>query len=326
MARRSEANIMRLGAITLVVLFIAMAAAFNLQKFPGFRGTNYHADFTDASGLRKGNIVQVAGIRVGRVNDVRITGNKVTVDFDVKDAELGSETTASVQVLNLLGEKYLELVPEGDGELESGGTIPVSRTDAGYDIVQTLGTLTTRTEDINTERLSKALGVMADTLKQAAPEVRSSFTGLSRISQTIASRDDDLDQLLRRAERVTNLLDERKGDLVTLMKEGDLVFKELIARRDAIHTLLVNSRKLADELRGVAKDNEKQIGPALAELGETTKFLVAREKQLRETIANLGPYASILINIIGTGPWFDAYVPNFAGLGTGEFTVGKRSP
>ena len=39
---------------------------------------------------------------------------------------------------------------------------------------------------------------------------------------------------------------------------------------------------------------------------------------------NLGPYASILINIIGTGPWFDAYVPNLVGLASGEFAPGKR--
>lgn len=324
MARRTDSHIMRLGAICLVVLFIAMAAAFNLQKFPGFRGVKYHAEFSDASGLRKGNIVQVAGIRVGRVNGVRINGNKVIVDFDIHDAQLGPSTRASVQVLNLLGEKYLELQPQGSGELESGSTIPLSRTDAGYDIVGTLSTLTNRTEDIDTERLSQALTTMASTLDQAAPHVQSSFQGLSRISQTIAKRDEEFGALLKRADNVTQLLDQRKGDLITLMKESDLVFKELIARREAIHTLLVNTERLATELRGLAADNQKQIGPALAELGKTTKFLTAREKQLRETIHNLGPYASILINIIGTGPWFDAYVPNFAGLVSGEFKVGKR--
>lgn len=323
MARRSEAHIMRLGAICLAVLFVAMAAAFNLQKFPGFRGTSYTAEFSDASGLRAGNVVQIAGIRVGRVNDVVIDGDKVVVHFDVDDAELGEKTRASVQVFNLLGEKFLDIVPQGSGDLD-GGTIPLDRTDAGYDIVGTLSTLTTKTEEINTEQLGTALSTLAGTLKQAAPEVRSSFRGLSRISQTIASRDEELEVLLERAGSVTDLLDQRKGDLVTLMKEGELVFEELIARREAIHSLLVNARKLATELEGLARDNQAQIAPALEELGKTTKFLTDREELLRRTIHDLGPYASILINIIGTGPWFDAYVPNFAGLVTGEFTVGKR--
>lgn len=38
MAVRSDQTIMRLGAVALVGLLIAMAAAFNLQKFPWLQG------------------------------------------------------------------------------------------------------------------------------------------------------------------------------------------------------------------------------------------------------------------------------------------------
>ena len=64
------------------------------------------------------------------------------------------------------------------------------------------------------------------------------------------------------------------------MKQGDLVFKELIARRDAIHSLLVNADKLAVELRGVATDNQAQIGDALKQLDTALTFLRGREKQI----------------------------------------------
>ena len=324
MARHSEGSILRLGSITLVVLLVVMAAAFNLQKFPGFKGTGYHVQLTDASGLHKGNMVQIAGIRVGRVSDITISGNHVTVDVDVKGATLGDKTQASVQVLNLLGEKYLELTPKGSGEMHGGDTIPVSRTNGSYDIVATLSELTTTTEAINIPRLSQALTTLGDTVNAASPHITSTFNGLSRISQAIASRDEGIQQLLGRADRVTKLLSERRGDLVTLMKQGELVFQELIARRDAIHALLVNAEKLAVELRGVATDNQAQIGDALEQLHTALSFLHAREKQIDSTLTNLGPYASILINIIGTGPWFDAFVPNFASTATGEFVPGKR--
>jgi phospholipid/cholesterol/gamma-HCH transport system substrate-binding protein len=324
MATRSDAKILRLGAVSLVTLLLAMAAAFNLQKFPGFEGVDYHVELTDASGLRKGNMVQVAGVNVGRVNELRIDGDHVTVDFDVKDAELGRKTRASVQVLNLLGEKYLEITPAGSGEMEEGDTIPVERTDSSYDIVATLSELTTRTEQIDTAQLSEALGTLGDTLNAASPHIQSTFTGLSRISQAVASRDEAIEKLLARADRVTELLSQRRGDLVTLMKEGDQVFQELIARREAIHSLLVNANRLAVTLRGIAADNQKQIGPALAELSTALRFLQQRRRQLDQTIKNLGPYASILINVVGTGPWFDAYVPNFVGIGSGEFVPGKR--
>ena len=325
MARHTQGSILRMGTVSLVVLLVVMAAAFNLQKFPGFKGTDYHVQLADASGLHKGNMVQVAGIRVGRVSGIHIGGDHVTVDVNVKDATLGDKTQASVQVLNLLGEKYLELTPKGSGKMEGGDTIPVSRTNGSYDIVATLGELTTTTEAIDIPQLSKALTTLGDTVNAASPHIKSTFNGLSRISQAIASRDESIQQLLGRADRVTDLLAQRKGDLVTLIKQGELVFKELIARREVIHSLLVNSERLAIELRGVATDNQAQIGDALKQLDKALAFLRGREKQIDTTLTNLGPYASILINIIGTGPWFDAFVPNLASIANpDEFKQGVR--
>jgi phospholipid/cholesterol/gamma-HCH transport system substrate-binding protein len=324
MARHTNASIMRLGSISLVVLLIVMAAAFNLQKFPGFRGTTYHAEFTDAAGLHKGSVVEIAGQRVGRVDNLTIKGDKVIASFDVHNASFGPQTTATVEVLNLLGEKFLNLNPVGSGQLPSGGTIPASRTDASFDIVNTLGELTTTTEHIDTHRLSQALSTLGDTFNAAAPEVQTSFTGISRLSRTIASRDADIGELLKHADHVTKLLADRRGDLVTLMKQADLLFAEVKARRQAIHTLLVNTQQLAITLRGIAKDNQDQIGPALSELQNVSLFLKKRQGLLGQVVHDLAPYTNILGNIIGTGPWFDAYVVNLAAIATGEFKPGKR--
>jgi phospholipid/cholesterol/gamma-HCH transport system substrate-binding protein len=324
MARHSERSILRLGAISLAALLLVMAAAFNLQKFPGFRGTGYHADFADASGLSRGDMVQIAGVRVGRVSSISVHKDRVRVNFEVHGASFGKETKASVEVLNLLGSKYLNLTPAGTGTMDGGDVIPLSRTTAGYDIVQTLSELTTTTEKLDTDRLASALTTLAGTIDASAPQVHESFTGISRLSRAIASRDDQLEELLGHADRVTKLLAARKTDLVTLMKQGDQVFAELRARKEAIHTLLTSSRQLATALGGIVADNRRTIGPVLADLQTVVGVLKKRERSLQETLHNLGPYASILINVIGTGPWFDAYVPNLVGLASGEFVPGKR--
>jgi phospholipid/cholesterol/gamma-HCH transport system substrate-binding protein len=323
MARREDPKILRIGAISLVLLLLVMAASFNLQKFPGFRGTTFHAELTDASGLRTGSEVQVAGIRVGRVNNLRIGPQKVIADFDVKGATLGRSTRASVEVKSLLGEKFLNITPKGTGSLSGGATIPLVRTDVTFDIVGTLGTLTTQTEETDKAKLTEALNSLAETLDAAAPEVKSSFTGLSRLSTTIATRDEEIDQLLQRSRNVTHLLDERKGDLVTLMKKADLIFQELKQRKQTIHTLLVNANELAVQLEGTVKDNRAQLRPTLDKLENVLKFLHAREDQIETLLRNYGPYVNILGNIIGTGPWFDAYVPNITGVFTGEFSPVK---
>ena len=156
MRRYSDGQILRWGAFTLVLMLLVMAAAFNLSKFPGFGGQVYHAEFSDASGLRPGNMVQIAGIRAGRVDKISLETNKVLVDFRVDNGyDFGTQTKASVEVLNLLGEKYVALTPAGQGQLSTAAVIPTSRTQSAYDIVGVLGDLTKTTEGIDTAQMGR---------------------------------------------------------------------------------------------------------------------------------------------------------------------------
>jgi phospholipid/cholesterol/gamma-HCH transport system substrate-binding protein len=309
MAFRTDSHYVRMGGIAIGLLLLTLYASFNLQKLPGLRGTQYHAEFTDAAGLHTGSDVQVSGIRVGRVSDIHIGRERVIVDFDVKGREIGRLTRASVEVKSLLGDKFLNVKSAGSGELPSGATIPLARTDTSYDIVGTLSQLTTQTEDTEKASLKEALDTLSETLDTASPEIKSSFTGLSRLSETISTRDEEIEDLLRHSRNVTTLLDERKGDLVTLLDKADLVFEELESRKEAIHTL-VSTEQLAVQLEGLVEDNREQLRPTLDALRSLLVFLNAREDQLETMLRNYGPYVNILGNVIGTGPWFDAYVPN----------------
>jgi phospholipid/cholesterol/gamma-HCH transport system substrate-binding protein len=321
--RYTDSQLLRLGAITIVVMLVVMAAAFNLSKFPGFGGDSYQAYFADASGLHKGNMVQVGGIRAGRVQDVALDDGKVLVTFEVDHGvDFGADSQARVEVLNLLGEKYLNLIPAGHGQLDQDTPIPVDRTSSSYDIVGVFGDLTETTEQIDTGRLDQALDVVADTVNQSAPEIQSSFEGIARLSQSVASRDSEIQHLLQSSRDVSALLADRSSDLVDLMKNSSLVFDEVKARKQAIHRLLVNARVLSRQLKGVATDNQAQLAPALREVDELLSLLNSKDQELKATLNALGPYASILGNIIGTGPWFDAYAVNLAAIPTGEFLPG----
>jgi len=319
-----DARIMRLGVITLVVMAVVSAATFNLSKFPGFRGTTYYAEFSDASGIHKGNMVQVGGMRVGRVSDVTLDEDRVVVKFEIDDGdvEFGPDSRVSIEVLNLLGEKFLDVEPDGDGELEAGGTIPLDQTDSAYDIVGVFGDLTTTTEEIDTHQLSEALDVVAGTMDDSAPEIAAAFDGIARLSRSVSQRDEQIQTLFESSARVTKVLENRSKDIVDLMRHSDLVFKELQTRKAAVHRLLVNARILADELKGLADDNRAQIGPALDEVDELLGVLVDKKKELKATLHEVGPYVEILSNIIGTGPWFDALAVNIAAIPTGEFVPG----
>jgi len=172
------------------------------------------------------------------------------------------------------------------------------------------------------DQIDQALNVVSETVNQSAPEIQASFEGIARLSESVASRDAQIQHLLRSSRDVSTLLADRSTDLVDLMQNSSLVFEEVERRKAAIHRLLVNARVVAVQLKGVATDNQDQIKPALKEVDDLLSLLNSKDKELKATLDALGPYASILGNIIGTGPWFDAYAVNLAAIPTGEFLPG----
>ncbi len=194
-----------------------------------------------------------------------------------------------MEVLNLLGEKYLRVTPAGAGDLDPDVPIPLERTESAYDIIGVFSDLTTTTEQIDTEQLKTAFNVLGETIDAAAPEIADSFDGLSRLSQSISSRDEELQRLFRSSRGVTQVLADRSEDLVTLMGSADLVFEEVKKRKAAIHRLLVNARSLAIELRGLATDNQQQIAPALRQVDGLLDTLISREKELKATLTRWDP-------------------------------------
>ncbi|MGC0335000.1 virulence factor Mce-like protein [Streptomyces sp. SLBN-8D4] len=307
-----ERNPVVIGAVGLTVLALLTVAAFNADSLPFIGdGKTYSAAFSEAGGLKPGDEVRIAGVKVGKVADVDLDGDHVKVTFKVKGAPaFGTQTGASIRVKTILGAKYLALQPKGPGRLRPGSEIPLRRTVAAYDVVQAFSDLTTTSEKVDTEQMAKALDTISTTFQDSPAEVRASIKGLSRISRTVASRDKALGELLDHANGTTGVLADRTKDFTALVKDGNSLFKEISKRRTAIHKLLKTSATLGIELSGLVDDNDKEIGPALSGLNRVVQMLERNQSSLDRSVKLLAPYVRVFTNTLGNGRWFDSYVQN----------------
>lgn len=307
-----ERNPVTIGAVGLTTLALLAVAAFNADSLPLIGGgETYSAAFSEAGGLKPGDEVRIAGVKVGKVEEVDLDGDHVKVTFKVKgDPEFGTATGASIRVKTILGAKYLALHPKGRGQFRPGGEIPLSRTVSAYDVVQAFSDLTTTTEEVDTERLAKALDTISTTFQDSPEEVRASIKGLSRISRTVASRDEALRGLLDHAHGVTGVLAEHTEDFSALVEDGDKLFQEISRRRTAIHRLLKTSVALGIQLSGLVEDNREQIGPALKNLNTFVNMLERNQASLDRSVKLLAPYVRVFTNTLGNGRWFDGYIQN----------------
>lgn len=314
-----ERNPVVIGAVGIGVIVALLALAFNIDDIPLLAGRAHSAALSEAGGLKAGDDVRIAGVKVGKVTGVELDGDHVRVDFRVeRSTRLGAETSASVRIKTILGQKFLMLAPAGTGELDT--EIPLARTESAYDVVEAFSDLASTAEDIDTQQLGDALDTIADTFRESPEEVRAAVDGLGRLSRTIASRDDQLRELLDRADGVTGVLSERNQELVTLLSDGDLLLQELRKRREDINTLLVNTVTLSEQLSALVRENREAIRPALANLEQVLATLRANQASLDRSIELLAPFVRVFANTTGNGRWFDTYVQNLVpvpgGLGS----------
>ncbi|MGW3689803.1 MCE family protein [Streptomyces sp. NPDC005125] len=315
-----------IGAVGVTTLALLALAAFNADSLPLIGdGETYSAAFSEAGGLKPGDEVRIAGVKVGKVDEVDLDGDHVKVTFRVTgEPEFGTRTGAAIRVKTILGAKYLALQPKGTGQLRPGSEIPLNRTVPAYDVVAAFSDLTTTTEKVDTARLAKALDTISTTFEDSPTEVRASIKGLSKISRTVASRDQSLRQLLDHAHGVTGVLKNRSEEFVVLVRDGDKLFKEIARRRAAIHSLLKSSAAVGIQLSGLVEDNRKQIGPALKGLNSVVTMLERNQASLDRSIKLLAPYVRVFTNTLGNGRWFDSYIQNVVAAPVVPRTGGSR--
>ena len=306
------------GAIGLAVLVALVFGAFHIEDLPLIGGgTGYAAAFRDASGLVPGNEVRVAGVKVGKVTAVTLRrdgrehqATYVRVEFRVDDdsVRLGTATAATIRIKTVLGQKYLALAPAGGGRLAAGAQIPLDRTASPFDVIQAVNGLADTLQHIDTDQLAQAFTVLSQAFADTPASVRTSFAGLSRVSQSIADRDGELRDLLTHARGVSGVLAERDTEFQKLVADGSQLLTEVIARRDAIHNLLVTSNQLAVQISGLVADNRNQLGPALAQLRGVVANLQQNRDNLSATVQNMAPFINAFTNVLGSGRWFDSYL------------------
>lgn len=306
MSERNPIAVCLVGLVLLALLGTAVYRADDLPLLGG--GTTYTAEFTEAAGLRSGNEVRVAGVKVGEVSDVVLDGAKVKVSFEVKDTWVGNASRAAISIRTLLGEKYLALDPLGSGPQDPHEHIPTSRTTSPYDVTQAFTGLGRTFEEIDSAKLAESFRAVSDTFADTPAEVRGAARGLSKLSRTISSRDTELAGLLRGSKKLTRTLKGQRDEFTTLLTDGNLLLAEVRARRGAIHQLLTGTRDLGRELTGVVDDNNAQLGPTLRALDRVTGVLARNRERLDAALAVVGPYYRLIGNTLGNGRWFDSYL------------------
>ena len=135
----------------MIVVAVGGAAGFSWQRY------TLKTKFADVQGLKSGAVVRVAGVEVGKVTEVALSGPEVEVTLEIKEQYqplITTDSRASIGSLSLLGEPIIDVTPASSGTpLKDGDFIPAGRTagqlaDVAEGATQTLDQITGILQDI----------------------------------------------------------------------------------------------------------------------------------------------------------------------------------
>lgn len=176
---------------------------------------DYSAVFADASSLKKGDSVRVAGIRVGTVTSVKLRPDTtVLVSFDAdRNAVLTNGTRAIVRYLNLTGDRYLELAaaPGPTTILPAKAQIPIERTAPALDLDLLLGGLRPVTQGLNPDDVNALTQSLLQVLQGQGGALQSLLAETSSFTTDLANND----------QLVQQLIDNLTAAVGTLAKDGE---------------------------------------------------------------------------------------------------------
>ena len=115
--------------------------AIRLGKLEVFGAQGYvlFADFASVAGLKPGDPVEIAGVKIGRVEGMSLVEDKARLALRINDAvKLQEDVIASVRARGLIGDKFVLVSPgASDKIIPPGGRI--RETDSPPDIPDLIG-------------------------------------------------------------------------------------------------------------------------------------------------------------------------------------------
>jgi phospholipid/cholesterol/gamma-HCH transport system substrate-binding protein len=273
----SRATILKLTvfAVVMAVLTVFLFAIFG--QFRGGSTSDYSAVFTDASSLQAGDSVRVAGVRVGTVDGVKLRpDNTVLVTFDADDdVVLTAGSRAAVRYLNLVGDRFLELLdrPGAGNVLPRGAQIPAERTQPALDLDLLLGGLKPVIRGLDPKDVDALTNALLQIFQGQGGALQSLMTRTSSFTSTLADNNSALENLVGNLDTV----------LGTLAKESDR-FSGALDRFQKLTTGLADDR----DTIGTAIDSLSNGTASIADL------LTAARPPLAGTIDQLNRLAPLL--------------------------------
>jgi phospholipid/cholesterol/gamma-HCH transport system substrate-binding protein len=299
----------RIGLLVIIALLAFFAGFYFLKGSNLFSGENkYVAYFDDIQGLQLSSAVQVKGLTVGRVADIKLNGGgKVQVVIAVKKKiQVTKGSLLHLASADLLGTKVLKLDISPSTEIIQAGDTIQAAIDNGFvdnlsgqispliaDIRHVVATLDTVLGGVN-NILNKDT---RDKLSSSVASLDVTMKNFAQLSQKLNAESGQLASVIRNANSITDNLAKSNQQVTNILKNADGISKQL-ADAPLAETVKDLQTTIA-QLQGVVNkinNNEGSLGMMVNDK-QLYNNLTEALKTLNVLMADINAHPSRYINV-----------------------------
>lgn len=299
----------------IVALTLTWLVYVTLRRDVSGKTVSYSAMFTDVYGLREGDDVRMAGVRVGRVEKIDVDGKLAKVSFVVQQEQhLYANTVASVTYQNIVGQRYLGLSLGGEGTvgtadlLPPASVIPPERTEPSFDVTTLLNGYEPLFSLFNPREADDLTKAVIESLQGDTSSIAALVSQTSTLTEIFAGRDEALGDMITNLDKVVGNLAAQNDNLDGVITQtGDMV-SELDRRRAELVSSAGTLARVLGRLSVAAAD----VYPAAREFIDrrpgATRQILSAEPQVAFFADNIPLLMKGLIRAGNQGAYGNGYV------------------
>jgi phospholipid/cholesterol/gamma-HCH transport system substrate-binding protein len=301
------------------VIFIVVTAAattvlgLSIANTSATSGTaGYDAIFTDVTGVQVGDDVDIAGVRVGQVNSLRVVDrNQAEIGFSVEAGRtLPASATATIYYKDLIGDRYIELAP-GTGppgrNLKPGSTIPLSQTTPALDLTELFDGFQPLFEALSPGDVNQLAAEIIQVLQGEGTTMDTLLTNVGSLTTTLADRSKVIDSVIDNLNGVVSTINAKGGELTTLVTTLQQLVTGLAADRQPIGNAISAMSNLTNATAGLLQQANPPVTADIKSLGALSSTLAANDPVITQALQDLPGKESDIIRLSSYGSWLNLY-------------------
>jgi phospholipid/cholesterol/gamma-HCH transport system substrate-binding protein len=303
--------LIKVGIFTATMLLVAVGLVVIFGEFRFGPSNTYHANFSDATRLKAGQKVRIAGVQVGSVKDVKLNpNNSVNVTFGLdKRYTLYSSTRAVIRYENLVGDRYLEIT-SGPGELRKlppGATIDEQHTQPALDLDALLGGLRPVLKGLDADKVNTISSYVIQLLQGQGGALSNLLADTNAFGSTLGARDQVIGDVINSLNTVLTTVDKKGAQFSASVDQLQQLISGLAQGRDAVAGAIPPLASAESDLTSFLKSARRPLQGVIENTRPVATELDDRKAEVNNDVEQLGEDYLRLSALGAYGAYFNIY-------------------